>query len=491
MITLLDNFTLFSYNPKDKLSVLKYASHLSGHTLREFTETTDSPVTSVHTKGEFGTQIEELYFGYDRNNRAEADFSEIGVELKTTKLVLKKTLGWDPGERLILNVIDYMAVKKDCFSEIFSKKNSELLVVFYRYGGGIILDRIIDKVVFWTFSPQEIAVMKEDWQKAEDIILSGQAHHLTEGGTWILTWAPKGVGHNRDGRKQPFSNIPARQRALALKNSYVCKMYRQSLDLKVAIERGVPCRLWDVPDVQNIFEKLWPEDMSFEEAIINRLSKFEGMTCDDIENHTEKLNRDAKGYYATLANRMLGVVKDHAAEVDDYDMQVKIIRLKRNRKCKESMSFPAFDYRSICTLRGYSELRETFQKRFLFIVFQMTDSEDADFGQAIYRGSFFWNMPKEGLHELHFVYKDTVEQIKKNIYDDFQGQSNTYMVHVRPHAQNNKDTSMCPDGIPRPKKSFWINADYLSNIVNANLEIPVLSERVKTTKKVGKRRKLP
>lgn len=483
-------FTLFSFDSKDKLSVLRYASHLSGHTLRELTDYTESPITSIHTKGEFGTLVEELYFDYKPNNRAEPDFPEINVELKTTKLVLKKTLGWDPGERLVLNVINYENVHPDCFSEVFERKNSELLVIFYRYGPGSLLDRVIDKVIFWTFSPQEIAVMKEDWQKAEKLILCGEAHHLTEGGTMILTWPPKGAGGSKDLRNQPFSTRPARQRALALKNSYVCKMYRQSLDLGRAISEGVPCRLWDVPDVENIFNKMWDENMSFEDAIVFRLSRYIGMSCDDIEAATEKLNRSAKSYYALLANRMLGVKKEHAAEIDDYDIQVKIIRLKRNRKCKESMSFPAFDYQRLCSIHGRMEFHETFTKRFLFIVFQMTDEKDSDFGNAVYRGSFFWSLPRRDWAEVSFVYRDTVNQIEKNIYDDFQRMSNTYVIHVRPHARDNNDTSMCPDGIARPKKSFWFNADYISKVVNDNLEIPLLSSNIQSSRKVGKRRVL-
>lgn len=486
----LDGFVLFSYDRKDKLSVLKYASKLSGHTLREFTERFDSLQTSVSTKGKYGTLLEELFFGYDPNNKAEADFNEIGVELKSTKLVNKKTLGWDPGERLILNVINYQNVKKDSFSDVFERKNSELLVIFYRYTKGNLLDRFIDKVVFWTFSPQELAVMREDWQLAENTILDGRAHLLTEGGTRIITWAPKGAGHGKDMRPQPNSSEKARQRAIALKNSYVCKMYRQSLDLKDAMARGVPCRLWDVPDVQNIFDRPWDRNMTFEEAIVDRLSRYVGLRCDEIEELTERLNRSEKGYHAHLANRMLGVRTRRVAELEDYDIQSKIICLKRNTKATESMSFPAFDYRRICFNMGRIELMEMLKKRYLFIVFQMTDGADSDNVSSIFRGAFFWSVPPEVKREARFVYEDTVQQIRNNIYDDFQALSNTYYVHVRPHATNNDDVSMCFDGIARPKKSFWLNADYISTIVNENLEIPILSTRVRESKKIGKRRQL-
>jgi DNA mismatch repair protein MutH len=37
-------------------------------------------------KGNFGQILEKFYFGYDPNSKSEADFFEIGMELKTSPL---------------------------------------------------------------------------------------------------------------------------------------------------------------------------------------------------------------------------------------------------------------------------------------------------------------------------------------------------------------------------------------------------------------------
>lgn len=73
------------YNPKDKKSVISYAKLLKEKTLRQICD----PEVIGHNytgKGNFGQLLEKFYFGYEPNSTAEADFEEIGMELKSSPL---------------------------------------------------------------------------------------------------------------------------------------------------------------------------------------------------------------------------------------------------------------------------------------------------------------------------------------------------------------------------------------------------------------------
>ena len=63
---------------------------------------------SPKNKGWLGNAIEKDWFGLENNNRPEADFSELGVELKCSGLkFFKKENAWGVKQRLALNIFDF------------------------------------------------------------------------------------------------------------------------------------------------------------------------------------------------------------------------------------------------------------------------------------------------------------------------------------------------------------------------------------------------
>ena len=81
-------------------------------------------LASSGNKGGLGQIIEEGLFGYDINSKSEADFFELGVELKVTPLKLDKKKRVVAKERLVLNIINYMEEYKFTFeTSSFWKKN--------------------------------------------------------------------------------------------------------------------------------------------------------------------------------------------------------------------------------------------------------------------------------------------------------------------------------------------------------------------------------
>ena len=119
------------YNPSDKNSIIEYAKKLKGKCLRQVC----NPNVLEHSysgKGNFGQVLEKFYFGYEPNSNAEADFAEIGMELKSSPLKQLKNNEYRSKERLVLNIINYVNVVDQNFENSdFLKKNASILLIFY------------------------------------------------------------------------------------------------------------------------------------------------------------------------------------------------------------------------------------------------------------------------------------------------------------------------------------------------------------------------
>ena len=121
------------FDPSSVNSIVSYAKKLKGYTLREKCgkEIEDH---GYKGKGNFGQLVEKFYFGYEPNSKAEADFVEVGMELKTSPLKILKNKEIRSKERLVLNIINYLEVYQEEFeNSSFWKKNAHLLLVFYFY----------------------------------------------------------------------------------------------------------------------------------------------------------------------------------------------------------------------------------------------------------------------------------------------------------------------------------------------------------------------
>jgi DNA mismatch repair protein MutH len=70
------------------------------------------------------------------------------------------------------------------------------------------------------FSNHRLRNNQKDWELIKQKIAEGKAHELSEGDTFYLGACTKGANASSV-RKQPFSEIPAKQRAYSLKQGYV------------------------------------------------------------------------------------------------------------------------------------------------------------------------------------------------------------------------------------------------------------------------------
>lgn len=450
------------YNSKDKKSVIDYAKLLRGKTLRQICD----PLILEHNytgKGNFGQILEKFYFGYDPNSKSEADFFEIGMELKTSPLKQLKNNEYRSKERLVLNIINYIEVVNQQFEESdFWKKNANILLIFYLHQAGYdILDYLIKLVDEWNFPNTDLEIIKKDWELIKQKIADGKAHELSEGDTFYLGACTKGANANST-RKQPFSNIPAKQRAYSLKQGYV-----NHIIASIANE------------ATGIYGKLIPtvaiaKKQTIEDVVISKFKPYYGKTIQQILTLTDvKINTTAKSFYASLTKAILGIeLNKEVEEFEKAEIIVKTVRLKENNLPKEDISFPNFKYQEIVNEEwDDSNFKDILEHKFLFVFFQFEQEE------LVLRKVKFWNMPYADIHEAEKVWTKTkeivakgniVKEIKSDIrYTNFPNKAFSSVSHVRPHATNAADTYPLPtkDKLTKAneytKHCFWLNNTYV------------------------------
>ena len=450
------------YNPQDKESVIEYAKLLKGKTLREVC---DFLITEHNYagKGNFGQILEKFYFGYNPNSKSEADFFEIGLELKTSPLKRLQNDEYRSKERLVLNIINYFEIISQNFeTSDFWKKNANLLLVFYLYQSNCdILDYIIKLVDEWNFPVTDLEIIKNDWEKIKKKVAEGKAHELSEGDTFYLGACTKGANASSV-RNQPFSDIPAKQRAFSLKQGYVNHIIASI-----------------VGDTTGIYGKLIPsivvtDKQTIEEIVVSKFKPYYGKTIEQILKLTRvELNKRAKNFYANLTKAILGIeLNKEIEEFEKAEIIVKTVRLKENNLPKEDISFPNFKYEEIINEEwDDSEFKVILEHKFLFVFFQFEDDK------LVLRKVQFWNMPYKDTLEVEKVWRQTkmiiatgniVAEIKSDKrYTNFPNKSFNSVSHVRPHATNSSDTYPLPieDKLTKVKEytkhCFWLNNKYV------------------------------
>jgi DNA mismatch repair protein MutH len=457
------------YNPSDKNSVIEYAKKLKGKSLRQICD----PKILEHSysgKGNFGQVLEKFYFGYEPNSTAEADFAQIGMELKSSPLKQLKNDEYRSKERLVLNIINYINVVNQNFENSdFIKKNACILLIFYLHQAGYdILDLVIKLVDEWSFPSTDLEIIKKDWETITKKIADGKAHELSEGDTFYLGACTKGA-NALSVRKQPFSEIPAKRRAYSFKQGYV-----NHIIASIANES------------KEIYGKLIPntqvaKKQTIEEIVISKFKPFYGKTEKEILKKLDlDLNRKAKSFYANLTKVILGISLDkEIEEFEKAEIIVKTVRLKENYLPKEDISFPTFKYEELVNEDWEnSDFKDILEHKFLFVFFQFEDEK------LVLRKVKFWNMPYSDLLEVEKVWAKTqqilvkgeiVKEIKTNKngkevrFTNFPNKKFSSISHVRPHAKDASDTYPLPktDKLTKEneytKHCFWLNNSYVKD----------------------------
>ena len=414
-------------------------------------------------KGGLGQMVEQVLFGLQTNNDSEPDFAKAGIELKVTPYKKLKDGKLSAKERLVLNIIDYMNEYKNEFqSSHFWFKNNTIQLLWYLWEPNKNIKdlKITHEKLLELTKNEDLKQIEEDWKFIINKIKEGKAHEISEADTMYLAACSKGANANSL-RKQPFSEIPAMQRAFCFKNSYMTQLVRKYIG--------------NYSDVEKILKKT---TISFNEFVNTIVNKYKGMSQKELMKEFN-LDSSAKNINSILISRMFNV-KINLRETEEFqkaNIIPKTVRIEENGSIKESISFPSFKFTEIinqnwetCYLK--KELETT---KYMFFVFKK-DKDD-----YIFKGIKLWNMPQIDIEtSVMDMWKKTYNTIKSGnivryIKDgkrktNFVGISENDVCHVRPHARDAKDTFKLPvidklTGLTEyTKQCFWINSNYIKSI---------------------------
>ncbi|MDZ4992315.1 DNA mismatch repair protein MutH [Clostridium perfringens] len=306
-------------------------------------------------KGILGKVVETGFYNYPLNNNPEADFSELGIELKVTGFVRNKNKTIRAKERISLSMIDYNSIIYEDYE--FSKlvfKNKKLLIIWYEYTkknknnkGEFIIkyyqlyDMTLDENIF-----------KNDFNIIKNKVIAGLAHKLSEGDTSYLGAATKGNGQTKS---QPNSNIPARTRAFSLKQPYMTGILRS---IKINKQKAT--------------------SKTVEDFIYKKIKPFIGMTQLEIwDTFSEKeysLNNIPKQINKMISNRLIAT-DTNLCKLDDIFSKtsyiIKNISLDKNGYPKERVSFRNLTLSEFNEPWETSELKEYFEQvTIIFICYE-------------------------------------------------------------------------------------------------------------------------
>ena len=406
-------------------------------------------------KGAVGSIIEEGWFGYKINNESKPDFLEAGVELKVTPYLYNKK-GLRAKERMVCNIINYMEeYMKDFYSSSFWIKCNTILIMTYEYKEKLPKkDYVIDTATLFKFPEKDRLIIKNDWNKIINKIKAGKAHEISEGDTLYLGACTKGT-NSLSVREQPFSDVPAKQRAYSLKQSYMTYILNRYIH--------------GFDEDENIIKSL--DDMKkitdVEFYIEEKISKYYGKTQKELKN-IFSVKSNAKNLNEILIGKILGVSGkiSNTEEFKKANIIPKTIRVKSDGGIDEHMSFPTFKFCEIVNeewedseFKNYLE-----QTKFLFIIFKEINKE------YVLERVMFWNIPEVDLGEVEKVWKKTVDTINKGVkiresgsktFNNLPSSKENRVCHVRSHGINKKDAYPLPDGRMLTKQSFWLNKTYI------------------------------
>lgn len=416
------------------------------------------------TKGAIGLMIEENILGYNVGGLKIPDIEHLGIEIKVTPVIKKKT-GYVSKERLVLNIINYCEENWDDFEKTsLWKKNQNLLITFYESIGGDEKSnfKILGSIIY-SFPEIDLQIIHNDWKKIALKVKNGKAHELSESDGIYLGACTKGASSSSV-RNQPYSIISAKQRAYSLKQSYMTSVFRNYVlglktDPKIIRDIGIL------------------KEMTLEEYIIEQFSSYFGLTQTEL---IEKLglvnNANSKAINSLIIQRILDI-EIGVEKTDEFrkaSIMPKTIRVEHNGMINEHMSFPTFRFTEIIkqTWSDSDLLTLLTETRFMFIVFKK-ESIDEDYKL---KKILFWSMPEQDIDECKKVWQNTVKRIEEGIITLQDGDivrtnlpkvGDNKVMHVRPHARNRDDTYELPDGRTLTKQCFWINKDYILDIVKS------------------------
>lgn len=198
--------------PQSEHELLERAKNLAGMTLGEAAKLAEVqvPKSLQREKGWIGLLLEKL-LGATASTKAEPDFTELGIELKTLPINSQGS----PLETTFVSVAPLVNLTGASWqtSHIYNKLKRVLWIPIVADKHLPIHERIIANGFLWSPSPDEELQLKNDWQELIDMIVLGQVEEIQGKHGQILQLRPKAANSQAktaaiDKHGRPFMTLP-------------------------------------------------------------------------------------------------------------------------------------------------------------------------------------------------------------------------------------------------------------------------------------------
>jgi len=456
-------------------------------------------------KGWIGNSIESDWFGLANNSRKEADFVNLGVELKVTPIRQTK-VGWSAKERLSLNIFDFNDEYKKKFENAsFLEKAKLIELIYYEFIKNIPSPELFIKAAtlinLHDFPEEDMLIIRQDWEIIINKIKEGKAEELSDSLTKYLGATTKGSKSEKNMTTQPFSQKKAHRRCFTLKGSYMTMLARQIMSGTYMLDNNLLSEEKVIKDIDELKEK------TFEDIILEKFRVFIGMSKIEL---ARKFNvnipkKDDKASSRILAKIMLNV-ENNIQDTEEFKkagIEVKIVTINsKKRKTTEGfkIQIPENNYidpKELVKEEWDNSLLNEYlaSHQFLLVVFEKINN------QILFKGAIFWQVPFNDLEgQIKNTWEKTVSIYKSGVtltYKERQKPTQTgkyyevrnnlpklsdnTVLHVRPSSKvacysddlryatelpvNSKwigrpDNSDLSDNY-MTKQSWWLNPEYM------------------------------
>ena len=364
-------------------------------------------------------------------------------------------------------VVDYFIREpsvRNIFLPVVSKNAAAKNILENTSKENPVVSTAIQNLILDNKANDTVSVLKDFEVFTEELInpyLDGYINTISkEEDTLYLAACTKGADRTSI-RKQPFSPIPAKQRAWSLKTTYVTQILRKYIFGNEKDEKIIK----DIKDI---------EHRSFEEYMIDMFRPYYGRSQNDLKREFG-IASSAKSLNHLIIKKILGLQGDIEAteEFKKANITLKTIRVEEDGHIKESMSFPVIDFFELEKEDVWEEssLYDMLAPvKFMFVIFKMFNNE------YVLDRVMFWNMPEQDLEEVKKVWQKTKEkaangitfkEVNGKIKNDLPKSKENRVAHVRPHGRNRDDISLLPNGQTITKQCFWLNRSYIESIIGS------------------------
>lgn len=446
-------------------------------------ETVQNYYDNPKNKGWIGNSIESDWFYLPNNSRKEADFADLGVELKVTPIKQTKA-GWSAKERLFLNIFDFNdEYKRDFENASFLEKANLIELMYYEFIKDVPSPELFIKAAtlfkLHELPEEDRLIIEQDWKIIIEKIKEGKAEELSDSLTKYLGATTKGSKSEKNMTKQPFSHKKAHRRAFTLKGSYMTSLARKIMSGEYGSS--------DERVIKNTIEL---KEKTFEEIILDRFKTFIGKTKTDLaeELGVTIRNTNDKASSAILAKKMLNVESDiqDTEEFKKADIGVKIVTVKTGKtKTTEGFKLQIPEHFNIEPIELIKEnweeslLHEYLSScQFLLIVFEKTSAA------TIFKGVKFWRVPFDDLEgDIRKTWQKTVDIYKAGVTlkykksekptstgkdyrvsNDLPKISDKSILHVRPSSREACYSDDLTYATKLPTKTNWIDRPAISDL---------------------------